>query len=109
MTRRHTSFFAFASLLAPVVLGAQQTRAERTNYAETSTHADVLAFVDSLQVRGARIHVGTIGRTTEGRDLPYIIASRPLVTTPIEARRLGRPIVYVQGNLHAGAVGGNEA
>jgi hypothetical protein len=109
MTRRHASFFALAGILAPVVLAAQQTRAERTNYTETSTHADVLAFVDSLQARGARIHVGTIGRTTEGRDLPYIIASRPLVTTPMEARRLGRPIVYVQGNIHAGEVEGKEA
>lgn len=109
MTRRPAHSLLLAAILAPVALGAQQTRAERTNYAETSTHADVVAFVDSLQARGARIHVGTIGRTTEGRELPYIIASRPLVTTPLEAKRLGRPIVYVQGNIHAGEVEGKEA
>lgn len=107
------------SLVLPVVallagplagpLAAQQTRAERTGFKETSTHADVVAFVDSLQSRGAKVHVGMIGRTTQGRELPYVIASRPLVTTPLEAKRLGRPIVYIQGNIHAGEVEGKEA
>ncbi len=107
------------SLVLPVVallagplagpLAAQQTRAERTGFKETSTHADVVAFVDSLQSRGAKVHVGIIGRTTQGRELPYVIASRPLVTTPLEAKRLGRPIVYIQGNIHAGEVEGKEA
>src|SRR5687768_11360099 len=32
-----------------------RTRAERTNYRETSSHADVLAFIDSLQRLGAPI------------------------------------------------------
>ncbi|HVT39853.1 MAG TPA: M14 family metallopeptidase [Gemmatimonadaceae bacterium] len=97
-----------ASVVAPAA-AAQQTRAERSKYTETSTHADVVAFIDTLQLRGATIHVGIIGRTAQGRDLPYIIASRPLVTTPAEARRLGRPVVYVQGNIHSGEVEGKEA
>ena len=101
---------AVALLTAPLASSfAQQTRAERTNYAETSTHADVVAFVDSLQARGAKIRVGVIGRTSQGRELPYVIASRPLVTSPLEAKRLGRPIVYIQGNIHAGEVEGKEA
>jgi hypothetical protein len=107
---RATSWRVVAGLLlTSVAAGAQQTRAERSRYTETSTHADVVAFIDSLQLRGAQIRVGIIGRTAQGRDLPYIIASRPLVTTPAEARRLGRPIVYVQGNIHSGEVEGKEA
>ncbi len=93
----------------PRTMGAQQTRAERSKYRETSTYADVVAFIDSLQARGAKIRVGSIGRTSQGRDIPYVIASRPLVATPLEAKRLGRPIVYVQGNIHAGEVEGKEA
>ena len=82
-----------------------KTRAERTKYLETSTYQDVVDFLDSLQARaGDRIWVGSMGRTTEGRDLPYAIASRPLVTSPAEAKRLRRPVVYVQGNIHAGEV-----
>ena len=85
------------------------TRAERTAYRETSTHADVVAFIDSLRRSGAAIHVDTLGRTTEGRWLPLVIASRPLVKTAAAARRLGRTIVYVQANIHAGEVEGKEA
>src|SRR5438093_2076181 len=85
------------------------TQAERTKFATTSRYADVVQFIDSLKVLGGRIHVGSIGKTSEGRDIPYVVASRPLVTTAVEAHRLGRPIVYVQGNIHAGEVEGKEA
>lgn len=85
------------------------TRAERTGYLETSHYADVVAFLDSLKALGAPYAFGSIGKTAEGRDIPYVIASRPLVHTPAEARATGRPIVYVQGNIHAGEVEGKEA
>ena len=86
-----------------------ETRAERARYLETSRYADVVAFLDSLQRLGAPIWVGAIGRSSEGREIPYVVASRPLVATPAEARRLGRPVVYVQANIHAGEVEGKEA
>ncbi len=110
-TRRAATaaMIAIAPLFVAPALRAQQTRAERTKYAETSLYTDVTAFLDTLQQRGAKIHVGFIGRTMQGRDVPYVIASRPLVITPLEAKRLGRPIVYVQGNIHSGEVEGKEA
>lgn len=85
------------------------TRAERTNYLETSRYDDVVAFLDSLRALGAPLAFGSIGRTNESREIPYVIASRPLVHTPAEARGTGKPIVYVQGNIHAGEVEGKEA
>jgi hypothetical protein len=89
--------------------GAQRTRAERSGYLETSRYADVIAFLDSLKARGAPYAFGSIGKTVEGREIPYVIASRPLVRTPAQARRSGKPIVYVQANIHAGEVEGKEA
>lgn len=86
-----------------------RTRAERTNYLETSRYADVRQFLDSLTKLRAPIVVGSIGKTNEGRDIPYVIASRPLVSTPEQAKALGRPIVYVQANIHAGEIEGKEA
>jgi hypothetical protein len=68
----------------------------------------VLAFLDSLHGR-PELAFGTIGKTTQGRDIPYVIASRRRVQTPAEARALARPIVYVQANIHAGEVEGKEA
>ena len=85
------------------------TRAERSHYLETSTYADVVAFLDSLKVLGAPYAFGSIGKTVEGRDIPYVLASRPLVHTADEARASGKPILYVQANIHAGEVEGKEA
>ncbi len=86
-----------------------RTRAERTQYRETSSRADVVAFLDSLQRAGLPLALGTLGATASGHDIPIAIASRPMVRTPGEARRLGRPVVMVQGNIHGGEVEGKEA
>jgi hypothetical protein len=94
----------------PTVLAPEPaTRAERSHYLETSTYADVVAFLDSLKALGAPYAFGSIGKSYEGREIPYVIASRPLVHTPAEARASGKPILYVQGNIHAGEVEGKEA
>jgi murein tripeptide amidase MpaA len=100
-----------APFVPPAVTDARlpRTRAEKTNYLETSHYEDVITFIDSLRKINAPISVGSIGTTSENRTIPYVIVSRPLVTTPEAARALNRPIVYVQGNIHAGEVEGKEA
>jgi hypothetical protein len=86
-----------------------RTRPELTSYRETSRYRDVRGFLDSLRALRAPLAFGSIGKTNEGREIPYVIASRPLVTTASAAKALGRPIVYVQGNIHAGEVEGKDA
>ncbi len=104
-----------AACTAPVLPGPPnpaafpRTRPELTSYRETSHYSDVRRFLDSLRALRAPLAFGSIGKTGEGREIPYVIASRPLVSTPSEAKRSGRPIVYVQGNIHAGEVEGKDA
>jgi hypothetical protein len=93
--------------VAPVV--AQTTRAERTGFRETSSYADVLAFLDSLQRAGAGIRVGTLGVSPEGRRVPYVVAARPEAVSPAAAHRSRKPVVWLQANIHAGEVEGKEA
>lgn len=93
----------------PAATSLPRTRAERSDYKETSSYADVMAFVDSLQKLGAPISVSELARSPMGKSVPLVVASRPRVNTPAEARALGRPIVYVQANIHAGEVEGKEA
>jgi len=101
-------YLLFSLMLVPS-LAAQTTRPERTGATETSTYADVTHFVDSLQRAGAGIRVGTLGLSPEGRPIPYVIAARPMVDGPADAHRSGKPIFYIQGNIHAGEVEGKEA
>ena len=85
------------------------TRAERTNYNETSHYEDVVAFMEALQANGAPLRISMIGSSTEGRPIPLGLISYPPVSGPLEARASGKPIVYIQGNIHAGEVEGKEA
>ncbi len=86
-----------------------RTRAEITNYEETSTYADVTRVIDGLVATSKLVHTESFGKTEEGRDLPLMVISDPMVTTPAAARKLGRPLVFVQANIHAGEVEGKEA
>jgi hypothetical protein len=88
---------------------AQQTRPERTGGRETSTYVEVGEFVDSLVRQGADIRLGVMGESPQGRPLRYVIAARPMVDGPGDAHRSGKPVIYIQGNIHAGEVEGKEA
>ncbi|HEX5633665.1 MAG TPA: M14 family zinc carboxypeptidase, partial [Gemmatimonadales bacterium] len=101
--------FATVMLATTSPLAAQLTVPERTAMRRTSTHAEVLAFLDSLQARGAAIQVGTLGTSPRGLHIPYVVAARPMVSSPAEAKRSGKPVIYVQANIHAGEVEGKEA
>ena len=98
--------------LLPCALSAQslpKTTAERSNYAQTSTSADVGAFLDSLQIAGAPIAVSEMGTTVMGKPIYLVIVSDPAVTSAAEAAASGELVVYIQANIHAGEVEGKEA
>ena len=96
-------------LLLASRLAAQSTRAERTGFRETSSHADVLAFLDSLARVTSDTRISTLTMSPEGRRVPWVLAARPVPAGPAEAHRSGKPIVYLQANIHGGEVEGKEA
>jgi hypothetical protein len=85
------------------------TRAERTAYAETSTHADVLQFIAALGDLGAAsLSVTDFGHTPEGRLLPLLILSEHGCSTPARAAAAALPVVLILCGIHAGEVEGKE-
>lgn len=89
---------------------APQTRAEATDYRETSTYDDVLAFLDALEdlPYGDDLRQTRFGETVEGRRLPLVVWGAP-DATPEAIRRTGKTRVLVFANIHAGEVAGKEA
>jgi hypothetical protein len=86
------------------------TRAESSGYRETSTHADVLKFIEAVRgLGGDRLYITDFGETPEGRILPLLVLSGGRHFTPQEALGSGLPIVLVQCGIHAGEVEGKEA
>ena len=103
------SLSALSSQSADTTIAALGTRAERSNYEETSTYDDVMRLVRGIVSSSALAKYESYGKTEEGREMPLLMLSEPAVTTPEAAHKLGRPIVFVQANIHAGEVEGKEA
>ena len=100
--------FFLLLLAAPPAL-AQVTTPERTGNRETSSQQQVLAFLDTLERRTPDLRAWTLTLSPEGRQVPVLLAARPMVDGPAAAHRSGKPIVYLQANIHAGEVEGKEA
>ncbi len=95
----------------PLTVFAQspKTRPERTNYEETSTYQDVRAFLDDLTGLHLSLKQTIIGKSAGGRDIPLVVVCDNPSITPSQAKKSGRPIVYIQANIHGGEVEGKEA
>jgi hypothetical protein len=80
----------------------------KSNYQKTSTYSDVMAFISVLQKKSDLMHVEHMGLSKEGKEIPVVVLANPKVTTPAEAEASGKPVMYIQGNIHAGEVEGKE-
>ncbi len=86
-----------------------QTTAERTDYHQTSTHAEVMAFCEQLAEQSPLVTLSELGTSGEGRTLPLLIIADPPIANAEEARESGKLIALAIGNIHAGEVCGKEA
>ena len=85
------------------------TRAERTDYRETSSYADVVDFLQRAAAASPSVHYTTYGYTTEGRALPLAVVGNIADPSPEAVAASDKTVVYLQGNIHAGEVCGKEA
>jgi len=82
---------------------------ERTNFKKTSTYAEVMTFVNGIDPLSDKVNVVSMGKSKEGKEIPLVILSKDKISTPEEAKRSGKFVIYIQGNIHAGEVEGKEA
>jgi len=87
-----------------------KSRAELSNYEETSRYDDVLRVIQELQKRHSDVlRIEDFGQTEEKRAMPLMILSNPIVGSAKEAAAARKPVVFVMANIHAGEVEGKEA
>jgi hypothetical protein len=86
-----------------------QTRAERTEYRETSSYADVMEFLTAVTDWSTSLRLTTFGYSSEGRALPLVVVGDVADGDAAAVRASGKTRVYVQANIHAGEVCGKEA
>jgi hypothetical protein len=86
-----------------------RTHAELTDYRETPSYDDTVAFARRLAHASAAIDYESFGFSGEGRELPLIIASETGAFTPEAAHTQGKAVVLVQACIHAGEPDGKDA
>jgi hypothetical protein len=74
---------------------------ERTNFTRTASSTDVLEFIDALRWSSDKVHVINMFTTSLRRTCPAVVLASPRVTSPDEAVKSGKTVVYLQGNIHA--------
>lgn len=104
-------FFTFSTTIGQQQgsFDALMTRAERTVFMETSHNEDVIKFIETLRTTSPLVAVEQFATSKLGNPLQLVIMANPKIHTPEEARSSGKPVIYIQGNIHAGEVEGKEA
>jgi hypothetical protein len=85
------------------------SRAERTGYKETSLDSDVVKFCLTVGTLSNYAHVESFGKSAGNNDLMMVVLANPKVSSPEEAIASGKPVIYIEANIHAGEVEGKES
>jgi Zinc carboxypeptidase len=105
---------ATASIFSSAPAGASATSlmtiAEQSRNQRTGRYAEVERLCPAFQQAWpAQVRCFEFGRSPEGRPMLALAASADGVLDPAEARRAQRPIVLMQGGIHAGEIDGKDA
>jgi hypothetical protein len=86
-----------------------RTHAELTDYRETPSYDDTVAFARRLAHASPAIDYESFGFSGEGRELPLIIATEAGAFTPEAAQAQRKAVVLIQACIHAGEPDGKDA
>ncbi|HEY6118413.1 MAG TPA: M14 family metallopeptidase [Pyrinomonadaceae bacterium] len=86
-----------------------KTDAEKSNYRETPSFAETIAYAKRLAAASPLIEFQSFGQSGEGRDLPLLIATEGETFSPEAARKAGKAVILVQACIHAGEPDGKDA
>jgi hypothetical protein len=82
---------------------------EKTNYERTASSMEILEFIDALRWNSDKVHVLTVYTSPLRKICPAVVLANPRVTSPEEAVKSGKTVVYLQGNIHPYEMEGKEA
>ena len=114
MSIRHAAFASIALLTAQFATAASAptltTLAEQTGDRRTGRYEEVERLCPAFQQRWPnQVRCFEFGRTPEGRPMLGLVASADGTLDPEAAHRAGRPVVLMQGGIHAGEIDGKDA
>ena len=113
MSRVVCSFAACLALLPAVADGQAtdlRTVAEQSGYTRTGRYDEVERLCAAFAAQWpTQVRCTEFGRSPEGRRLLALVASADGTLTPAAARERRRPVLLLQGGIHAGEIDGKDA
>ncbi|MBP6749395.1 MAG: M14 family metallopeptidase [Xanthomonadaceae bacterium] len=89
---------------------ALSTLAERSSYARTGRYDETIALCAAFAVRyPERVRCIDFGVTPEGRPMKALVVTATGAFEPAAARADKRPVLLIQGGIHAGEIDGKDA
>jgi hypothetical protein len=86
------------------------TLAEKTSFVRTGRYDETADLCRAMQAAfPGRTRCDTMGTTPEGRPMVVLVVSSDGTLDPAKAKQRQRPVVLVQGGIHAGEVDGKDA
>ena len=85
------------------------TTPEKTNFEKTSSFSDVQDFTNLLRWSSEFVHIENMFTTPRGKSGFAVVLANPRVTSPREAKESGKPVIYLQGDIHPPEAEGKEA
>ncbi|KPK74811.1 MAG: hypothetical protein AMJ79_13100 [Phycisphaerae bacterium SM23_30] len=93
---------ALLTACGPILAQEIRTACEESDFQNYTSYEEMIKYLQQIQASSTEMLLSTYGKTIEGRDIPYAIFSRPLVTRPIEAFASGKPVIVLSANVHGG-------
>ncbi len=82
---------------------------EKTGYARTTSTRDLLEYAETLKWNSENVHVFNAFTSPLRKTSPAIVLANPRVTSAAEAAKSGKPVIFLQGNIHPPEPEGTEA
>jgi len=82
---------------------------EQSGLLRTPRYDETVAWLERLTAQSPHLRRVSLGRSSEGRELWMIVASREGAATPEALRANGRPTLLAQAGIHAGEIDGKDA
>ena len=82
---------------------------ESSGQVASPPYAETMDWLERLAEAAPEISIVRIGKSPEGRDLIFVIASKEGASTPQALRAKGRPTLLAQAGIHSGEIDGKDA
>lgn len=90
----------------PISMDAPGLAPGRTTF---TSQDEMLAHLAGIKARAPHVFLGSLGQTSQGRDLPWLIFTAEGLQDPAAVARLDRPVVWLVGQQHGNEPAGGEA